>query len=204
MRVGPPVRHTASVPDVASPGARTTGRRVPVVGILLVLLLAAGGAGAVLVGGGATGGPAPGGSARSVVGAGVGSDVVELSADAVGHPLAAQVRTQLQEHFGAINTRNYERWRGTVVQERIDALPELEWRNAYRTTRDGTLRVDRIDDLPDGSLLVRVRFVSLQDLENAPADLAARRICWRGSVPMTDTPPRIAVTQGGSTIAVAC
>ncbi len=51
---------------------------------------------------------------------------------------------------------------------------------------------------------MRVRFVSAQDVEDAPADLPVERICWRVTLPMTGTPPRIDVTRGGSSVAVAC
>ncbi len=84
------------------------------------------------------------------------------------------MREQLQRHYDAINARDYEGWRGTVVQQRADGLPEPEWQQAYASTRDGTIRIDRIDRIdaaPDAGLLVRVRFVSTQDVADAPPDL---------------------------------
>jgi hypothetical protein len=130
--------------------------------------------------------------------------VVQLSEYAATHPAAEEVATQLQNHYDAINGRDYEMWRTTVVPARAEALPEADWRDAYATTRDGMIRVDRIDPAPDDGLLVRVRFVSTQAVEDAPPDLRAPRICWRSTLPMRGAPPRIDVTGGGSSARGAC
>jgi hypothetical protein len=137
---------------------------------------------------------------------GVGSSEVELSADAADHPAAEAVQEQLQRHYDAINERDYEQWRATVVPARAEALGEAEWQKAYASTRDGSVRVDRIDPDTDGDggLLVRVRFISTQAVENAPPDLPVGRICWRSTLPMRGTPPLIDVTGGGSSAREAC
>jgi hypothetical protein len=139
---------------------------------------------------------------------GVGSREVELSPDAADHPAAEAVLAQLQRHYDAINGRDYVQWRATVVPARAAALGEAEWQKAYATTRDGSIRVERIDPDPDaetdGGLLVRVRFVSTQAVENAPPDLPVERICWRSTLPMRGTPPLIDVTGGGSSAREAC
>jgi hypothetical protein len=136
--------------------------------------------------------------------AGAGPGEVELSAGAAAHPRSKAVRVQLQRHFDAINVKDYELWQETVVPARSAALPEPAWQQAYRSTRDGAIRVGRIVTAPDGVLLVRVRFVSTQAVEDAPPDLAAPRICWRSTLPMVGTPPRIGLTGGGSSAAEAC
>lgn len=56
------------------------------------------------------------------------------------------MRSLLQRHFDAINTRNDAGWRDTVVPERAERLAEPAWQEAYARTLDGTVRVDRIDD----------------------------------------------------------
>lgn len=172
--------------------------------VVLVALLAAGGAAAWVSGGRSATGAAPLGSAREVPDVGAGSGVVELSADTATHPAREAVRVQLQRHFDAMNNRDYEAWRGTVVPERSEGLGPAAFEQAYGSTRDGTIRIDRIDEGPDGSLLVRVRFVSTQDLADAPPDMRAERICWRSTLPMAGSPPRIAMTRGGSSVATAC
>ncbi|HLU60430.1 MAG TPA: hypothetical protein VKZ81_33645 [Pseudonocardia sp.] len=135
---------------------------------------------------------------------GVGPSEVELSPDAAADPDGEAVRAQLQRHYDAINGRDYELWRTTVVPERAEALGEEEWLEAYATTRDGSIRVDRIDRDPDGTLLVRVRFISSQAVEKAPPDLPATRICWRSTLPMRGTPPLIDLTGGGSSARERC
>jgi hypothetical protein len=169
-----------------------------VVAIVLALLVVVGGA-AALASRGRSGPPA-------VPADGVGSSEVELSPDAEDHPAADAVQTQLQRHYDAINGRDYAEWRATVVPARAAALGETEWQEAYSTTQDGSIRVERIDpdDGPDGGFLVRVRFISAQALENAPSDLQAERICWRSTLPMRGTPPLIDVTGGGSSAREAC
>jgi hypothetical protein len=139
---------------------------------------------------------------------GVGSSEVELSPDAAEHPAGEVVRMQLQRHYDAINGRDYEQWRATVVPARAAALSEAEWQEAYSTTQDGSIRVERIDPDPDAGsdegLLVRVRFISVQAVEKAPPDLQVGRICWRSTLPMRGTPPLIGTTGGGSSAREAC
>jgi hypothetical protein len=135
--------------------------------------------------------------------AAAGPAAVELSADARTHPYAVLVRDQLQVYFDAINARDYARWTTAVSPERVELQPEEQWRSEYASTRDGTIRVDRIDDLPGRWLLVRVRFTSTQDLAQAPAAAPAERVCWRTSFPMSGVPPRIE-RSGPSSTPLAC
>ena len=168
------------------------------VALLFGVLIVVGGAAALATR--ATGRPGP----PEIPAEGVGSSEVQVSPDAANHPAAEAVRAQLQRHYDAINDRDYAQWRATVVPARSDALGEDEWRDAYATTRDGSVRVQRIDAAPDGGLLVRVRFVSTQAVENAPSDLPAERICWRSTLPMRGAPPLIDVTGGGSSARESC
>jgi hypothetical protein len=170
-----------------------------VAAVLAVLLVA----GLVFAGltAGAAGSPEDGWSPPV---AGAGPSTVELSADAAAHPAGAAVRAQLQRHFDAINAKDYVQWRGTVVPERVQTLPEPRWQAAYGSTRDGAIRVYRIDDAPGGTLLVRLRFVSTQSVEDAPPELQEPRICWRSTLPMVGHPLLIERTGGGSSAAEGC
>ncbi|HYH33194.1 MAG TPA: hypothetical protein VD903_22715 [Pseudonocardia sp.] len=174
-----------------------TRRAALVVALLLAAMLVAGGATALAVRGSA-------GAALPVPGEGAGPGEVELSPYAARHPEAGSVRAQLQRHYDAINERDYAQWRATVVAARAEALGEDAWHDAYATTRDGTIRVHRIDPAPDGGLLVRVAFVSTQAAEDAPPDLQATRICWRSTLPMRGAPLRIDLTGSGSSAREAC
>lgn len=186
-------------------GASTANatRNATLIAVLLIALLA-GAAVAWFGGGRALSAVPPLRAAPAVPAQGVGSAEVLLSADALTHPTANLVRAQLQRHFDAINAKDYDAWAGTVVAERSAALPPEQWLEAYDSTRDGTIRIDRIDDLEGARVLVRVRFVSMQDVSDAPVDVPARRICWRNSLPMSGEPPLIEQTGGGSSVAVAC
>ena len=167
--------------------------------VALVAVLVAGAVTAVVAGRGAQAGAVP-----PVPVAGAGSGAVTLSADAADHPAATGVRAQLQHYFDAINARDYAAWRVAVTPDRAAVLPEPVWTAAYRSTRDGTIRVDRIDDAPGPALLVRVRFVSTQDLADAPPQLKVPRICWRSTLPMLGVPPRIGTAGDGTTLSTAC
>jgi hypothetical protein len=153
---------------------------------------------------GAAPGSAPAGVAVAVPAAAAGAPTVLLSSDAALHPVAGGVAPQLQRYFDAINAGDYAGWAATVATGRADVLPEKSWKAAYRSTKDGTIRVDRIDDLPGDTVLVRVRFISTQDVADAPPDLRVTRICWRSTMPMAGSPPRIGTTQGGSSVKEAC
>jgi hypothetical protein len=135
--------------------------------------------------------------------ASAGPTAVELSADARTHPAAALVRDQLQVYFDAINTRDYALWSTVVSPQRVEEQSEEEWRSDYASTQDGTIRIDRIDDLPGRRVLVRVRFTSTQDLAQAPPAAPSERVCWRTSLPMSGVPPRIERT-GPSSTPVPC
>ncbi len=167
--------------------------------VALAAVLAAGGVGAVLARPGATAADVP----QAPPARGAGSTAVTLGADAAVHPRAALVLVQLQRYFDAINAGDYATWQTTVSDQQAQDQSEATWKRAYRSTKDGTIHVDRIDDeIPDG-LLVRVRFVSTQDVADAPQDTPAGRLCWRTTLPMEGSPPRISATRGGS-ISTAC
>jgi hypothetical protein len=170
---------------------------------VLAALIVAGGVVARSAGGPGAG-RAPLHTPQAVPAQGAGDATVTLSADAGTHPAGAAVRDQLQRYFDAINARDYAAWRTTVVQQRADEQPEQAWRDGVDTTADGTVRVDRIDDLDGGRLLARVRFVSTQDVSDAPADLSAPRLCWRASLPMSGSPPLLETGRAENVQGEAC
>lgn len=172
--------------------------------MVLVALLVATGVAAWVLGGRTFTGFAPAGGPREIPASGAGPPNVELSGDAERHPAAGAVRSQLQRYFDAINTRDYELWTTSVAAERVAAQPRDQWLAAIDTTADGTIRVDRIDRIGQGRLLVLVRFVSIQGLDDAPAGLRVGRICWRGSLPMTGDPPRLDTGNAANLMAAPC
>ena len=173
------------------------------VGVLLVVLVVLGGAALWASGRSAEGVP-PGAAPSSVPDAGAGADTVALSADAATHPAATLVLEQIQLYFNSINNRDYPTWSQVVTDDRADQQPRSEWLRGIGSTTDGTIRVDRIVDLDQGRVLALVRFVSVQNPDDGPAGLKVGRICWRASMPMAGSPPRLEVGDAESTLGAPC
>ncbi|MFR9804424.1 hypothetical protein ACL02T_19360 [Pseudonocardia sp. RS010] len=169
----------------------------------LGLVVVAAAAAAWLVGGRAFEAGAPTDAPAAVPAAGSGPTTVELSLDALGHPLHLAVRERLQAYFDAVNAHDHAAWAATVTPERVAAQPAEIWLAGVRSTQDGTIRVDRIEDIADG-VLALVRFTSTQDLADAPADLRVGRICWRSALPMTGAGLAIGAGAPGSTLSRPC
>ncbi|PXY28339.1 hypothetical protein BAY60_12100 [Prauserella muralis] len=110
---------------------------------------------------------------------------VELTTDAAAHPQAEPVRALLQAHFDAINRRDYDQWAGTVVTARVQAQPRQEWLANYRSTRDGSILVYRIEAAPGQRLTALIGFTSTQHVADAPPDLPRDCIRWRLALPLT-------------------
>lgn len=110
---------------------------------------------------------------------------VRLTNDAAAHPDAQAVRAVLQKYFDAINRRDYDLWVTTVVAERAALQDEQEWRANYRSTRDGSIRVYRIEAAPDDGLSVLLGFTSVQSAADAPDELPSDCIRWRLAFPLT-------------------
>ncbi|MBW0101784.1 catalase, partial [Pseudonocardia sp. KRD291] len=149
-------------------------------------------------------GLSPGSAPPSVPTSGAGPATVALSDDAAGHPAATLVLEQIQLYFNAINNRDYPTWTQVVTDERAAQQPRDEWLRGVGSTTDGTIRVDRITDLSQGRVLALVRFVSVQNPADGPDGLKVGRICWRASLPMAGSPPRLEVGEAGSTLGAPC
>lgn len=113
-----------------------------------------------------------------------GDTTVAGTSDATEHPLYETVRQLLQTYFDAINDRRYEQWR-TVVTRNLGKIPEEKWRADYRSSKDGSIVVRRIETGPPNTARVLVSFTSVQDLEHAPYELPAECIHWRLVLPFT-------------------
>lgn len=114
-----------------------------------------------------------------------GSPTVQATKDATAHPLYETVRQLLQTYFDAINGQNYRGWRAAVTTKRAQNQPEDQWRTAYKSTRDGSIVVHRIESGAVGSARVMLGFTSVQNLEDAPLELPERCIRWKVVFPVT-------------------
>jgi hypothetical protein len=108
-----------------------------------------------------------------------GDTKVTATKDAGDHPLYGTVRELLQTLFDAINARRYDQWRTVVTRNRVQREPETRWRENYRTTRDGTIVVHRIELGPEDTARVLLSFTSVQDPQLAPPELPEPCIRWR-------------------------
>lgn len=141
---------------------------------------------------------------RSLPAQGAGATAVEVSADVWAHSSGAAVYDVLKRHFGAINTKDYSAWAGTVVPARAAQQPEAAWRQAYASTIDGTIRISRVDEQAPGRLVAMVSYISTQRPDSAPDDLKAPRICWRAAFSLVGDPLLIDVSRSGSLLRGAC
>ncbi|GAA1345400.1 hypothetical protein GCM10009660_36260 [Catellatospora bangladeshensis] len=136
-----------------------------------------------------------------------GSPAVQLSIDAALHPDGERVREVLQSHFDAINAHDYDRWAGTVTEERVNRTPRARWESDYESSRDGTIQVHRVETVSPTRLRVLMSFVSTQDVAKAPADLPVDCIAWRVVYPLQAEGGSLRVdfgTEGSSSQSAAC
>lgn len=130
-----------------------------------------------------------------------GSPVVEVTADVAAHPQFRNVKQVLQDYFDSINNRDYPKWTSVVSKERQKTKTAVEWKRDYRSTRDGSILVYRIEPGALGSLRVLVAFTSTQDVEDAPVYLPESCIRWRLVLPLRleNGSYRVDTTDGGTT-----
>jgi hypothetical protein len=113
-----------------------------------------------------------------------GDATVQGLRDATEHPLYETVKTLLQTYFDAINGKRYDRWQAVVSLKRAKSQPEQDWLAAYRTTKDGSIVILRIESGPAESAKVLLTFTSVQDPRSAPLEMPERCIKWRVVFPL--------------------
>lgn len=110
---------------------------------------------------------------------------VQGTTDATTHPLFATLQPLLQHYFDAINAKDYASWKEVVSSDRIKETDEKTFQNDYRTTRDGTIVIYRIEARGDGNALVMLQFASTQDRADAPPNFPEPCIRWNLVWPFT-------------------
>lgn len=132
--------------------------------------------------------------------------MVTLAASAATNPAAIAVQHLFERHFGAINAHDYDAWTTTVTGERSSAIPRQEWLRGYRSTRDELVQVTNIRTNGSDEILVDLTFVSTQDPDDAPTDLAVGKICWSTELPVGNLSGggQIGKAIAGSTTKSAC
>ncbi|HWD07030.1 MAG TPA: hypothetical protein VG674_31770 [Amycolatopsis sp.] len=109
---------------------------------------------------------------------------VEVTDDASRHPQDAAVRQTLQMYFDGVNHHDYDQWVQAVTTDRAKAYPEDKWRKGFRSTKDGSILLYRIEPGAKNSLRVLVGFTSTQSLDEAPDGFKYPCIRWRLVLPM--------------------
>jgi len=123
-----------------------------------------------------------------------GSDTVLVTPDVSIHPQGDAVRQVVQDYFRAINARDYQLWRTTVTAERQRNQPADKWVNSFKSTKDGSILIYRIERGGGDSLRVLVGFTSTQNLADAPDEFQETCIRWRVVLPMqVQNTPKIGV-----------
>lgn len=103
---------------------------------------------------------------------------VQGTTDATSHPLYNTLRPLLQRYFEAINAKDYAAWATTVTSDRRETQPEERWQSDYRSTRDGSIIIYRIEASGDGTARVLLHFTSTQDPDDAPPEFKVPCIQW--------------------------
>jgi hypothetical protein len=114
-----------------------------------------------------------------------GSPTIGLTVDAAANPMAEQVRQLLQAYFDSINNHDFDSWAQTVTSARRQSFTPNQWQKAFRSSKDGTILVYRIESAGDGELRVLLSFVSTQSLDAAPADFQFTCIRWQVVYPLS-------------------
>jgi len=129
-----------------------------------------------------------------------GPGLVVMSPDALDHPQSQAVTTLIQDYFDAINGKDYPKWTAAVSQERRQTKTKAEWLGDYRSTKDGSILVYRIETVSPGELRVFVGFTSTQDLSDAPVGFPETCVRWRLILPVVleDNRLRVDVTMAGT------
>ncbi|MDN5857583.1 MAG: hypothetical protein L0H84_03080 [Pseudonocardia sp.] len=132
-------------------------------------------------------------------------DTVQLAQGAAFAPAAPAIQALLQRHFDAINARDFTAWAATVTPDRA-GLSAASWTQSFRSTHDSQVVISRIEPAGPDSATVSLSFTSTQDVQDAPPDLRAGRICWQSTWPVVNLSAggRIGAPPRGTTTKSAC
>jgi hypothetical protein len=114
-----------------------------------------------------------------------GPPTVSVTPDVLKYAQHAKVQQVFQTYFNAINTKQYDRWRSVVTSALADEQSESAFVSGYKSTRDGSILLYRVDTAPNNGLRVLVTFHSTQDPADAPTGFAHQCIAWQMVKPLT-------------------
>lgn len=132
-----------------------------------------------------------------------GPPAVSLTPAAATHPRAEDVRALVQRSLDARNRGDYETWSSTIAGR--PSTPEPDFVRESRDQRTGSVVLRRIDPVADDDLVVPTVLITTQSLADAPADVAAPRLCWQISlVVVGQDPARLVEPRPGSVLRIPC
>ena len=102
-------------------------------------------------------------------GAEPGSPVVSVTPDVGKFAQHTEVQQLFQNYFDAINAKQYDKWLSVVTSDLAAEESRTQFLAGYRSTRDGSIVVYRVDNAPDRGLRVLLTFHSVQAVADAPA-----------------------------------
>jgi hypothetical protein len=114
-----------------------------------------------------------------------GSPVVTVTPDVLRFAEHTQVQQLFQTYFNAINAKRYDQWRSVVTSDLADEEPQAQFLNGYKSTRDGSILVYRVDSAPHNGLRVLLGFHSVQDVADAPARFPFACVAWQVVSPLS-------------------
>ena len=117
-----------------------------------------------------------------------GPTTVSVTPDVARFPLANQVRQALQTYFDSVNMRSYKLWRSVVTPGLANTKSASDFERGYRTTRDGSIVLYRVDTTLDNGLRVLLTFHSTQSQADAPKGFPHACIVWHLVWPLTFDP----------------
>jgi hypothetical protein len=117
-----------------------------------------------------------------------GPTTVAFAQDVADYPQRALVLTVLQAYFNAINDKRYEEWVAVVTPALAAEQTRQGFLNGYRSTRDGSIYVYRVDTAPDNGVRVLLSFTSTQSPADAPPNFPHTCIRWQVVVPLAWDP----------------
>ncbi|HEY3611386.1 MAG TPA: hypothetical protein VGL06_28090 [Pseudonocardiaceae bacterium] len=113
-----------------------------------------------------------------------GPTTVAFAPDFAAYPQQALLLKVLQTYFNAINDKRYDEWLSVVTPTFAAEQPEDQFLAGYRSTRDGSIFVYRVDPAPEHRLLVLVGFTSTQAKADEPAKYPYPCIHWQVVLPV--------------------
>ena len=113
-----------------------------------------------------------------------GPTTVAFAPDFANYPQHSQLLAVLQLYFKAINDKRYDEWLSAVTPTLAAEQTKQSFLDGYRTTRDGSIFIYRVDTAPRNGVRVLLGFTSVQALQDAPPNFPHTCIHWQYVLPL--------------------